>query len=126
MIKIRFKNLDKSELAKEIVLERIYVLLEKFPDLKNCSILITLEMENSVFQAGADLFTVKLYISHGRYQGINLKKSDSSLYIALADLVDHMLEVLNRYGDKKRVTSRNQIRSLLHSLKKERKLAGAK
>jgi ribosome-associated translation inhibitor RaiA len=113
MIKIYFKNLDKSELAKDVIHEKIDLLTEKFEDLKKCQIQITLEMENSKLQAGADLFSVKLHISEGRYKGVTVKKSNSNMYIALAEVVDHVLEVLNRSGDKKRVVGRNQIRSLL-------------
>ncbi|MFN8847822.1 MAG: HPF/RaiA family ribosome-associated protein [Bdellovibrionales bacterium] len=114
MIKINFKNLEKSEMAKDIVLERLNALIEKFEDLKKCQIQVTLEMENSKLQAGADLFSVKLHISQGRYKGITVKKSNSSMYIALGEVIEHMLEVLNRNGDKKRVVARNQSRSLLN------------
>ncbi len=113
MIKINFKNLEKSELATDIVLERLGYLSEKFPDLTGCKTIVTLEMENSSSQAGEDLFGVKLNITSGRYKGITVKKSNPSLYKAFAEVVDHMLEVLIRHGDKKRVVARNQIRSLL-------------
>ena len=110
MIQITFKNLEKSELAKEAAFERIEAVVEKFPDLANCRIRITLEMENSPAQAGPDLFTVKVQITTGRYSGIVLKKSAPNLYAALADLVDHMLEKLNRFGDRTRVKERSKAR----------------
>lgn len=113
MIKINFKNLEKSELAKDIVIERLSLLTEKFKDLESCKIMVTLEMQNSFTQRGKDFFGVHLVITSGKYKGIKIKKEDSNLYKALAELVDHMLEVLNRHGDKKRVVKRNQIRSVL-------------
>lgn len=112
MIQIKFKNLEKSEMACTAVLERIGVLEDKFPDLREGKILVTLEMENSPTQAGPDLFKVKVHISSGRYFGITVEKSDSNLYVALAELVDHMLERLNRFGDRMRVKERRLARQI--------------
>lgn len=116
MIQIKFKNLDKSEMAREAVQERIEALIEKFEDLNESKIQVTLEMENSPLQAGPDLFKVKLHISRGRYDGITVEKSDSNLYVALAEVVDHMLEVLNRFGDRARVKERKRARELKREL----------
>lgn len=115
MILVKFKNLEKSELAHEAAHDRIETLREKFPDLKDCRIYVTLEMENSPIQAGPDFFKVKIHVSRGRYDGVTVEKSDISLYVALADVVDHMLEKLNRFGDRTRVKQRNQARQILRS-----------
>lgn len=64
---------------------------------------MTLSMDNSPSQAGPDVFSVKIQCHGGRYSGVILEKSAATLYVALADLVDHLLERLNRYGDKSRV-----------------------
>lgn len=116
MIQVKFKNLEKSEMAREAVQERIEVLIEKFPDLSGSKIQVTLEMENSPSQAGPDLFKVKLHVSRARYDGITVEKSDSNLYVALAEVVDHMLEVLNRFGDRARVKERKRARDLTREL----------
>ena len=100
MIQVKFKNLEKSEMAREAVHDRIESLIEKFPDMSESKIQVTLEMQNSPLQAGPDFFKVKLHLARGRYDGITVEKSDSNLYVALAEVVDHMLEVLNRYGDR--------------------------
>ncbi len=112
MIQIKFKNLEKSEMAREAVQERIEALIEKFPDLSACKIQITLEMENSPLQAGPDLFKVKLHVARGRYDGVTFEKSDASLYVALAEVVEHMLEKLNRFGDRQRVQERTKARKI--------------
>ena len=112
MIQIKFKNLEKSEFAREAALERVESLVEKFDDLRSSRIVVTLEMENSPTQPGPDLFNVKLHISSGRFAGTTVTKSDSNLYKALAQISDHMLEVLNRYGDRDRVKKRNRARQL--------------
>lgn len=110
MITIVFKNLDRSELAKQIVHERLVPLLEKFPDLSRHKITVTLGMENAPAQAGADSFTVKIAVSGQKYGGLHLEKSASNLYAAMAEVIDAMLERLNRLGDKKRVRSRAKAR----------------
>jgi ribosome-associated translation inhibitor RaiA len=119
MIQIKFKNLEKSEMAREAAYERAEILVEKFPDLEQSKILITLEMENSPLKAGPDLFKVKLHVTGGRYDGITVEKTESSLYVALAEVADHMLEVLNRFGDRARVKQRNRARKLTRSFLSE-------
>ncbi len=110
MIKVTFKNLESSVLAREAAIERIETLVEKFEHLQKSRISVTLEMENSPIQAGPDLFKVKVQVNGGRYQGVRIQKSAASLYVALADVVDHMLEALNRFSDKERVTERSKAR----------------
>jgi len=112
MIKITFKNLDSSELAREATMERIEAIVGKFECLDESRIHVTLEMENSLTQTGPDFFKVKVHVNGGRYNGVRIVKSDASLYVALADVVDHMLEVLNRFSDKLRVTERSKARKL--------------
>ncbi len=110
MIEIKFKNLERSEMAKEAVIDRLELLLEKFEVLRLSKIVVTLEMENSPVQAGPDLFKVKLHIKDGKYRGLIVTKDDINLYKALAHVADHMLEKLNRAGDKARVKKRSQAR----------------
>jgi len=120
MIQIKFKNLEKSEMAREVVVERVEGLVLKFPDLSESKILVTLEMENSPVQAGPDLFKIKLHVSRGRYDGITVEKSNSNIYIALAEVVDHMLEKFNRFGDKSRVKERSKARQISKELRQKK------
>lgn len=116
MIQIIFKNLEKSELAREAAIERMETIIRKFSLLKQSRITITLEMENSPFQAGPDFFSVKVQIIGGKYHGIRIVKSSPNLYIALAEMVELMLENLNNHGDKLRVKERNMARKYLNKL----------
>ena len=109
-IKITFKNMESSELAKEAVLNRLEAVAEKFERLDKSRIQVTLEMQNSPLQAGPDLFQVKVQINGGLYNGVRMSKSASNLYVALADVAEHLLEVLNRYSDKIRVVNRARSR----------------
>ena len=112
MIQVKFKNLEKSEMAREAVNDRIESLMEKFPDLSESKIQVTLEMENSPTQAGPDLFNVKVFVAGGRYRDITIERGNLSLFVALAEVVDHMLESLNRFGDRIRVKERNRARQI--------------
>lgn len=49
----------------------------------------------------------------------NLEKSDSSLYVALAEVVDHVLEKLNRFGDRLRVKERTKARKIAQKLEQD-------
>ena len=115
MINIRYRNMEKSELAREIAMERLESITEKFPELNSGRVDVSLEMQNSPVQAGPDQFTVKLHVVSGRYKGITVSKSSPNLYVALADLVEHMLETLNRFGDRIRVKQRRQARKVLQA-----------
>lgn len=112
MIQVKFKNLEKSEMAREAAQDRVEGLIVKFPDLVKSKIQITLEMENSPAQAGPDLFKVKFHVLGARYDGITVEKEASNLYVALADVVEHMLENLNRFGDRARVKEITKARQL--------------
>lgn len=116
MIQVKFKNLEKSEMAREAAQDRIEALIVKFPDLSKSKIQVTLEMENSPTQTGPDLFKVKLHVSGARYDGVTVEKADSNLYVALADVIEHMLENLNRFGDRARVKQRTNARQVARKL----------
>lgn len=116
MIQVKFKNLAKSDIAEEAALDRVAALADKFPELGRSNITVTLEMENSPFQAGPDVFSVKLHIANGRYRGTTVTKSEATLYKALADMMEHMLEKLNRAGDRRRVKQRAKARRMAQEL----------
>jgi hypothetical protein len=117
MIRVVFKNLEESQLAKEAVLDRIEATLDRFPELVNHRMVFTLSMDNSPFKPGPDLFTVKLQINGEKYNDIILEKSAMSLYSALASVAENTLERLNRFGDKQRMKRRRVERQLVHASK---------
>lgn len=106
-MRIIFRNLEKSELAREAVAERLGDIVEKFPSLQNHKITVTLFMENSPVQAGPDSFGVRVLIQGAKFKTVSLCKRSPSLYRALADVREHLLETLNRVGDKARIVERN-------------------
>lgn len=100
---------------KESIANRLSDDLERFPDLTEDAISVLVEMENSPFQAGPDLFRVKLRITKGRYQGVILEKTAGSFYTALGELNENLVERLNRFGDKHRVKQRKRARKIISS-----------
>jgi ribosome-associated translation inhibitor RaiA len=107
MIKVVFKNLEKSELAKEAAQQRLEAILEKF---SVDSVRVTLSMENSPLQAGPDMFTAKLIAKRKGSPPLILEKSASNLYTALSQLSDHLLERLARSRAKGRGRRRKLAR----------------
>ncbi len=86
-------------MAKEITIDRTQTLLDRFPYLKqDHEVVVTLSMENSPDQPGLDAFRVKLFIHGNKIKGLTLEKSAESLYAALAEVMEHALERVNRYG----------------------------
>ena len=112
MIRIIFKGLDESELARQAVHDQFQATLERFPDLEGHRITVTLSMDNSQFKPGPDLFKVRFVIVGQKYGGVILEKSAMSLYTALADITTHTLERLNRFGDRRRVKERALARKI--------------
>ncbi|MBS1985889.1 MAG: hypothetical protein JST16_17145 [Bdellovibrionales bacterium] len=110
MIQIVFKDLERSELARDILLNRLTEALSKFPDLDDHRLVLTLSCENSAFQPGPDLFGVKLHVRGPKFPNLLLEKKSANLYIAAADLNEALLELLNRARDKSRVKNRARAR----------------
>lgn len=119
MIRIIFKNVDESELAKQAVYDRFQDTIDRFPDLEGHRITFTLSMDNSQFKPGPDLFKVKLVIAGKKYGGVILEKSSVSLYTALGDVYERTLERLNRFGDRQRVKNRTLARKILQQNKND-------
>lgn len=113
MIRVVFKNLEKSELAREAVIQRIESVVEKFPHLKHSQIRVTLEMENSPVHAGPDSFSVRVLISGGEFSRLRLEKSAPNLYAALAEIVEGLLQKFNQLGDRSRVRQRSKARAII-------------
>lgn len=105
-VQVAYKNLEKSDAVSSFVKEKLIHLSLKFPDLQPSHIKVTLEMENSPHKAGRDAFSAKVHVMNGRYQDIVIHKKNLNIYIAIADMYEHMLEALNRFGDKARIKER--------------------
>ncbi|MBX2995203.1 MAG: HPF/RaiA family ribosome-associated protein [Bdellovibrionaceae bacterium] len=110
MVRVVFKNLEKSEFIKDIVSDKITHALEKFPELENATATVTVGMENSPFHAGADLFQVRVILLARGLKPIVLEKQAGSPYQAVAVLTDRLFEVLHRAVERRREKSRSERR----------------
>lgn len=102
-MKIVFKNMEPSTLARQIVEDKLTPVIDKFPKLKFNTLTVTLEMENSPSHAGPDLFTTWVVIKVAGGRNLKLKRSDMNLYRALSLLSDGLMESLSqKHSEKKR------------------------
>ena len=106
MIKVIFKNVEKSKLAENIVQSKLNEAVDKFPDLANHQLQATLFAENKPSQPGPDLFGIKLIVRGKKFYNLVLEKKGSTLYLAVAQLCESLLERLNRATDRSRIKRR--------------------
>jgi len=111
MIQFIYKDLERSEMAEDVVRKKLEETIQRFPDLVEHKIAVTLSMENSPRHAGVDVFGMKLRISGKKFSSVVLERKASNLYAAVADLNDALLERLNRASDKTRVKQRQKARA---------------
>lgn len=124
MMKIVFRNMEKSDFVQNTTVDRMVSVFERFPDLSSNQVILTVSMENSPQKPGPDSYTVKFHCKDGRYKGVMLQKSATNVYVALADLIDHLLERLNRFGDKERVKNLKRKRCEFEKINSELILNG--
>lgn len=102
MVKVMFKNLAKSEFIENIITERIGHILSKFPGAEKATATAIVSMENSQWQAGPDLFQVKLILFLKGMKPFVLQKQNSNVYQAVAILADRLFESLHRFFERRR------------------------
>jgi ribosome-associated translation inhibitor RaiA len=110
MLKIIFKNLEKSDLVIRVVESRFGDLVAKFPNLSNHVMYVKLSMDNSSTQAGPDEFGVRVQVKGKMYGDLIIEKKSGTLYRALAEVVEAMLERVSRRADKIRIMERAKSR----------------
>jgi ribosome-associated translation inhibitor RaiA len=109
MLKINLKNETKMLGSRELIQDRMNNIVSKFPELNSHKISITVSVYNSPNTAGLDEFGVKTNIT-GKIYNLTLEKRAANIGLALAQLVDGLLERINRYSDKKRTIQRAKKR----------------
>jgi hypothetical protein len=120
MMRIVFRNMERSQLAIQVISERLQAVFDKFERLEPSDVTVTLTMDNSPSQAGPDLFCLRFYCRRGEFKGLVIEKVSPNLYIGLADLVDTLAERLGRFSERRRRHSITANRELgEESLKRE-------
>ncbi len=115
MVKIIFKNMESSQLARGELEDRVLYLIKKYPQLKSHQITLTVEMENSPLQAGPDLFSVSSIISGPSIKRLKMKKSSHNFYLAVAGLIDSLKLLISDELDRLNKSTKR----LSYSTKKE-------
>lgn len=110
MVKVVFKNLAKSEMIRDIVMNRVEKTMAKFLDLEKVSSTVIVAREHSHEHTGVDWFSVKLLIAGKGLKPIVLEKRAEGLYQALAMVSDRALEILHRSIEKSRFENRHERR----------------
>lgn len=114
-LKIRFVRLEKSQLVKEAIEDRLLPTIQKFDFINEEDIFFEVEMENSPHQAGRDLFRVKIVFRSGEMQGFVLEKTDDNFYRALSSLSTSLPVNINRYRQKqmtKRLNKQRRVKNV--------------
>lgn len=112
MVDVKFRNMPETQLVRNVAIRRIEEAVARFPKSRPRVILVTLITENSAQKPGPDVYRARTEIVGGRYHGLILDKSAPDLYVALAGVVEGLLERLNRFSDKVRILDRKLGRRL--------------
>lgn len=113
MQRIIFKNIRRLGPARKAVKQLMRGVTDRFPSLKDSRVYVALEMHNSSVPIRPDLFTVKVYVSDGKYRGVRLEKSGQNLYVALEEVVEQAIEKFSRLDDRRRIRRRDWARELI-------------
>lgn len=83
MIRVHFHRLERSELARDIVLERIGEVLREFSAQVRSEAVVTLTSEQSLSATMPDLFHVRLEATTVQGTAIDLESAAPSLFAAV-------------------------------------------
>jgi ribosome-associated translation inhibitor RaiA len=100
MLNIVYKNFEPTNYTKEIILERIKPIINKFSLDHKHRVRITLEVVNSPSQAGADVYSITTFIHGITYKNFKMKRSSSDFFRAIADLVDGLQFQLGKENNR--------------------------
>jgi ribosome-associated translation inhibitor RaiA len=109
-MRVAFKNLESSEFMRNLAIEKVNHVLEKFPELDHPTVSIVISMENSQFHAGRDLFKVKAIMLSRGLKPVIIEKEAINPYQAIAHLSDRMFEVIHRSLERRRERARSDRR----------------
>jgi ribosome-associated translation inhibitor RaiA len=112
MINIVFKNLQSSDLIRQTIEQQLNDVFAKFPRLSNVKASVIIDMYNSQFKKGPDLYGIKLKLNSQKIRNLFVEKKASNIYFATAELRDSLVEILARKLTKLRSKSFKKSRKL--------------
>lgn len=96
MIEFFFVNIEPSQIARDILSDRVVPIIEKFSDLGIYKVILTVEMKNIPAQTGPDLFTVSSSVLCKKFKTLAVKKSSVNFYLAAAAMAEGLNELIDR------------------------------
>jgi len=110
MVKVIFKNLEKSDLIREIAAERVQKALEKYAIVDPLSSTVILSREHSREHSGLDEYSVKLMVGARGHKPVIVEKRATTLTNALATVLDRAMDLLHQSFARERLGVRNERR----------------
>lgn len=110
MVKVVFKNLEKSSGIRKNVVERIERALSRFSEVIALDSTLVLSREHSKEHAGVEEYSVKLIVDADGRKPIIIEKRSENYYQALAKALDRAMDVLHQSFAKERLSVRHKKR----------------
>jgi ribosome-associated translation inhibitor RaiA len=110
MVKIVFKNLEKSDIIRKVAIARVQKALERFSDIDSLASTVVLSREHSREHAGLDEYSVKLILGAQGHRPVIVEKRAANFYQALAMVLDRAMDILHQSFAKERLAVRHERR----------------
>ena len=103
-MKLVYKNFESSEFLQRKVEERILTVIKKYRDPKLVEVTVTIEMENSPFKRGPDLYSTSVTLKRAGVLDCHLTKSAINALASISAVSESLQVVLSK---KKRLAQRS-------------------
>lgn len=101
MVKIQYKNLQRSEFVDNLIVEKMETLSTKHPELDRIRTYIWLEMQNSWSSNRPASFSVRAEVRGPAVGQFHMNKTGETLYEAIAELTSALEDKIAKLHDKK-------------------------
>ena len=110
MVKVIFKNLERSDLIREIASEKVEKALEKYAVVDPLASTVVLSREHSREHTGVDEFSVKLMVGARGHKPVIVEKRSTTITQALASVLDRAMDLLHQSFARERLGVRHERR----------------
>jgi ribosome-associated translation inhibitor RaiA len=110
MVKVIFKNLERSDLIREIASEKVEKALQKYAVVDPLASTVVLSREHSREHTGVDEFSVKLMVGARGHKPVIVEKRSTSITQALASVLDRAMDLLHQSFARERLGVRHERR----------------
>ncbi len=103
MVRVVFRNIEKSELMKDAIETKVSHILAKFPGLQNATTTV-------IATPGPDSYHVKVVLLSRGLKPVILERDGEDANHAFSHLADRLFEVLHRSLERRREKTRSERR----------------